>query len=81
MIELPEVLLNALDEQHGQPLRLIDSRTSRAYLLVSADLFERIEYAEEEPGMSSREVAALIAKTIREEDEGDPLSRSARGPS
>ncbi|HKI36323.1 MAG TPA: hypothetical protein VKA46_30985 [Gemmataceae bacterium] len=76
MTELPQQLLKALDESRGQPLQLVDPRTNRAYLLVPADLFSRIQYAEDEGSLDSRQVAHLIAQTMREEDEGDPALES-----
>jgi hypothetical protein len=73
MLELPEVLAKALDAQHGQSLPLHDPRTNKVYLLVPADLFERIQYAEDDEGLDSRQVAQLIAEAMREDDENDPL--------
>jgi hypothetical protein len=72
MIELPQSLQQALDQQRGQPLPLVDPRTNIQYLLVRADLFERIEYAEQEPDLDKVNVGELIARVMREEDEGDP---------
>ncbi len=74
MIELTEALLKALDESQGQPLQLVDPRTNVAYLLVRADLFERIHYAEDD--VDSIDVGALIAEAMREYDEDDPLLES-----
>jgi hypothetical protein len=76
MIELTESLLKALDAQRGQPLRLVDPRTNIVYLLVRADLFERIEYAEDEDDLTGVDVGALIAEALRGDDENDPLLES-----
>ena len=47
-MQIPEELLKALDHSHGLPLRLTDPRTEQLYLLVPADLFERIHYADDD---------------------------------
>jgi hypothetical protein len=75
-MEMPEPILQALDECHGQPLRLIDPRTNCHYLVVPADLFERIHYAEDGEGLDRRQVASLIANAMQEEDENDPALQS-----
>jgi hypothetical protein len=83
MIELTEPLLRALDAQQGQPLRLVDPRTNTAYLLVRADLFEQIQYADDEDEISGIDVGALINEVMREDDENDPLLegyQKDRGP-
>lgn len=71
-MELPETLQKALDGSAGQPLRLVDPRTNVAYLLVRADLFERIQYAEGEDPWDGVDVGALIAQAMREDDANDP---------
>ena len=76
MMELPTALQQALDERRGQPLSLTDPRTGRIYLLVPADVFERIDYAEDEPILSSLEVGLLIARNMKEDDEDDPTLES-----
>lgn len=70
MIELTEAMLKALDEQGGQPLRLVDSRSGTTYLLVRADLFERMQDGEDE--LAGIDVGKLVADAMREDDEGDP---------
>jgi hypothetical protein len=74
MIELTDVLLKALDESNGRPLQLVDARTNVPYLLVRADLFERIQYAED--NWDGVDVGALIAEAMREDHENDPLLES-----
>jgi hypothetical protein len=70
MIELTEVILKALDEQGGQPLRLVDPRSGTIYLLVRADLFERMQDDDDE--FHGIDVGKLVAEAMREDDEGDP---------
>ncbi len=76
MIELPEPLLKAMDEQKGQPLPLRDPRTNVTYLLVRADVFERIDYAEPKDVLDKIDVGALIERNMREFDEEDPTLES-----
>lgn len=70
MIELTEAMLKALGEQGGQLLRLVDPRSGTTYLLVRADLFERMQDGEDE--LAGIDVGKLIAEAMREDDEGDP---------
>jgi hypothetical protein len=42
MIELTEQQRQALDERPGEPLQLFDPRTNRAYVLLTAEQYERI---------------------------------------
>lgn len=71
MIELNETILKALDGSAGQPLRLVDPRSGIVYLLLRADLLERMgEDEEDEPNSQQR--AILLTRAMREEDEGDP---------
>jgi hypothetical protein len=75
MTELTEPILKALDEQGDQPLPLVDPRTGVAYLLVRADLFERMEFKEDD-SLDGIDVGALIAEALREDDENDPYLES-----
>ena len=68
MMQLPEPLLKALDEQQGRPLQLVDPRTNVMYLLVRADVSE-----EDEDDLEGIDVGRLIADAMREDDENDPL--------
>ena len=42
MIELTPEQLQALDDQHGEPVRVIDPLRNAAYVLVRAEVFERM---------------------------------------
>lgn len=68
MMELPEPLRRALDEQQGRPLQLVDPRTNVTYLLVRAE--------EDEDDLKGIDVGRLIAEAMREDDENDPLLES-----
>jgi hypothetical protein len=75
MTELTEPILKALDERGEQPLQLVDPRSGVAYLLVRADLFERMEFKEDD-SFDGIDVGALIAQVMREDDENDPFLES-----
>jgi hypothetical protein len=71
MIEMLPELQHALDT--NAELRLIDPRTGKLYVLIDAELYERIQTLlaeEEEPDM--RQVAALVEEAMREDDADDP---------
>jgi hypothetical protein len=71
MIELTEQQQQALDAS-PEP-RLIDPRTQEAYVLIKADLYERLRgLLAEEEGLDMRQVAALVERAMREDDADDP---------
>lgn len=71
MIELTEQQQRAVDTSL-EP-RLIDPRTQKAYVLVRADVYERIHHLlAEDEGPDMRQVAALVERAMREDDAGDP---------
>jgi hypothetical protein len=55
------------------PLRLLDPRTNKTYVLIGSDAYERIKgLLAGDEGLSMREVAALVERALREDDTGDP---------
>ena len=70
----------ALTEQQGQelaratesPPTVIDPVTNTAYVLVRADVYERMRRVIEDDGLDMREVAVLVERAMREDDAGDP---------
>lgn len=71
MIELTEQQQKAVDA--GPAPRVIDPRTQKAYVLVGADLYDRIRgILEEDDSLDMKAVAALVDRVMQEEDEGDP---------
>jgi hypothetical protein len=72
MIELTESIQKALDAQQGEPVRLIDPRTRRVYVLLPAEVFERVR-ALLDDGLDSRQVGILVEQTMSEYDAEDPL--------
>ncbi len=64
-IPLTEPLQQALDEQPGEPLRLVDPRTQAAYVLIRADLYERVRALVEEEDLTPEEKLFLLAESGR----------------
>jgi hypothetical protein len=75
MIELTDQQQRAVD---SDPIpQLIDPRTKKAYVLLAADVFERIQsFLEEDDGLNMRQVGILIEEAMREDDANDPLLES-----
>jgi hypothetical protein len=71
MMELTEAQQQALDQQGNELLRLVDPRTQRAYVLVSAEAYERVQSLLEDD-LDMRQVAILVERAMREDDAGDP---------
>jgi hypothetical protein len=72
-----EGLMIELTEEQRQELAapnpvVIDPRTRQEYVLVRKELFERIQSLLDEDGPDMRQVAVLVGRAMREDDEGDP---------
>jgi hypothetical protein len=73
MIELTASQQQAINEHGPQPLRVLDPTTRQEYVLLRADLFDRLKHLLlEESDLSSREVAFLIDRAMQEYDADDP---------
>ncbi|HEY1379174.1 MAG TPA: hypothetical protein VGF55_20395 [Gemmataceae bacterium] len=71
MIELTEQQQQAVDADPAP--RLIDPRTNKEYVLVGADVYERLKTVlTDDGGPTMREVAALVERAMAEDDAGDP---------
>jgi PHD/YefM family antitoxin component YafN of YafNO toxin-antitoxin module len=71
MTELTEAQQRAVDSER-QPC-LLDPRTGKAYVLVPAEVYERLSHLlteDEAPNM--RQVAMLVERAMQEDDAGDP---------
>lgn len=72
MIELTEKQQKAVDAG-PEPPRLVDPRTNKAYVLIGVESYERIKgLLKDEDELTMQQVAALVERTMREEDEADP---------
>jgi hypothetical protein len=64
-VPLTEPLQQALDERPGEPLRLVDPRTQVTYVLIRADLYERVQALVEEEDLTPEEKLFLLAESGR----------------
>jgi hypothetical protein len=62
-IPLSDELRQALDAQPDEPLRLVDPRTNAAYVLLPADVYERVKGLLEEEDERALRKAWLDAAT------------------
>jgi hypothetical protein len=74
MIELTEQQLQELNGP--QPLRVVDPTTRQRYVLVREEVYERMQAVLDEGTLDSRDVGALVERTMREYDADDPLLES-----
>jgi hypothetical protein len=71
MIELTEQQQQALDAS-PEPW-LLDPRTQKTYVLVRADVYERIQgLLAADEGLDMRQVATLVERAMQEDDADDP---------
>jgi hypothetical protein len=71
VIELTTQQLQALAHS-PTPLRLVDPQTKQEYVLVSAEIYQRLQ-GMLDGALESQEVAELITRTMLEYDANDPL--------
>ncbi len=71
-LELPEPFQKALDAQPGQPLRVVDPRTQDNYVVLRADLFERLNGLSQEETFDIREAYPLMDAVAASEGWDDP---------
>lgn len=71
MIELTEEQSRQVAQSPGEPVTLIDPITRAIYVLIKADTYERLRPFLEE-GLDMGQVAVLVERAMREEDENDP---------
>ena len=78
MIELSEDLRQALDRTpKEEPVRLTDSRTRQEYVLVRADVYDRLRaLVEKEDDFNPREFYPLVDRIMANDDANDPTLES-----
>jgi hypothetical protein len=74
-VTLTPDLARAIAGAKGQTVRLKDPTTNEDYVLVRAELYDRIAhlFADDEEGLSMAQVGVLIQEAMREDDANDPL--------
>jgi hypothetical protein len=63
--------------ESGQPVRIEDPQTHDAYVVLRADVYERMR-AILEDGLDMAQVGTLVERAMAGEDAGDPLLDSYR---
>jgi hypothetical protein len=74
MAPLSPELQQAIDARPDGPVRLVDERTQKEYVLLSAAEYERL--LADDVGLTPTELSALVDRTMAEYDAGDPLLES-----
>jgi hypothetical protein len=64
------------DLEGSQPVWAIDPKTKKEYVLVPADLYERMRAMLDEEGLDMRQVANLVEQAMREDDTADMSLKS-----
>jgi hypothetical protein len=63
---ITDQMRQALDAEHGQPVKIVDEKTSQVYYVISAAQFEAMRALFAEGEFEPREAYPLIAKTAAE---------------
>jgi hypothetical protein len=77
MLELTQQQQQALDAS-AEPPRLIDPRTNKTYVLLGANVYERLRHLLEGDELDMRQVALLVERAMREDDADDPTLASSQ---
>jgi hypothetical protein len=77
-VTLTPDLARAIAGAKGQTVRLKDPTTNEDYVLVRAELYDRIAHlvTDDDDGPNMVQVGMLIQRAMREDDENDPLLAS-----
>lgn len=63
----------AIEEQHGKPVYVLDADTNTSYVLVRADQYERVRTLfEDSTELDPREAYPLVDAVMQEDDANDP---------
>ena len=75
MIELTQQQQHAVDTSPAP--RLIDPRTNKTYVLVGAEVYERVKgLVADEDDIGMEQIAMLVDSAMAEDDAGDPTLAS-----
>jgi hypothetical protein len=77
-VTLTPDLARAIAGAKGETIRLKDPATNEDYVLVRAELYDRIAHlvTDDDDGLNMAQVGMLIQQVMREDDENDPLLAS-----
>ena len=63
---ITDQMRQALDAERGQPVKVIDEKSTQVYYVISAEQFEAVRALFPEGEFSPRELYPLISKTAAE---------------
>jgi hypothetical protein len=63
---ITDQMRQALDAEHGHPVKIVDEKTSEVYYVISAAQFETMRALFADGDFQSREIYPLIARTAAE---------------
>jgi hypothetical protein len=70
--QVTDQIRQALEAEHGGPVRLVDEQTRRIYYIISAEQFETAQALCAEGEFNPRELYPLISKTVAAAGWEDP---------
>ncbi len=77
MIELTELMREALASSPGEPLWLVDPQTRQSYVLLRKEEYDLVKgLLGQDDGLDGVDVRALMDAAMREDDENDPTLES-----
>ena len=72
MIELTEPLRAAVEEHRGEPVRVVNPRTNEQYVLLRAEIYEKMKSLFADGPLSDAERSAIIAGAWKRAGWDDP---------
>ena len=78
MMNLSDDLRRAIEQEGGSPVHLVDATTNVHYVLMRADLYEKVKsvFEPEEHDLDPREAYPFVDEAMREDDAYDPTLES-----
>ena len=70
---ITDQMRQALEAEHGQPVKLVDEQTSRVYYVISAELFEAVRALFVDAEFDPREMYPLMSKAAGAAGWNDPI--------
>ena len=76
--KLSDALRQAIEQECGSPVHLVDATTNARYVLMRADQYERVKavFEREEQDFDPREAYPFVDEVMREDDANDPMLES-----
>ncbi len=68
-----EQMRQALQAEHGRPVKLVDEQTSLIYYVISAEMFETVRALMTDAEFNPREMYPLLAKAAAAAGWDDPI--------